>query len=132
MHLSIVAALADPLSISQISTLLGPGLGGNVQTTLMQLRSLVDIPTDTSLPVNMYHSSVRDYVSDPSNCSLPQVREHSMPSPHSLLANSSVLLMMNEISESTALSDALSDLKKQFDAMRPGTQSDQCNLSRRQ
>jgi hypothetical protein len=35
MHLSIVAALADPLSISQISTLLGPGLGRDVQTTLM-------------------------------------------------------------------------------------------------
>jgi hypothetical protein len=97
MHLSIVAALADPLSISQISTLLGPGLGRDVQTTLMQLRSLMDIPTDTSLPVNMYHSSVRDYVSDPSNCSLPQVRHHSTPSPHSLLANSSLLLMMNEI-----------------------------------
>jgi hypothetical protein len=81
MHLSIVAALADPLPISQISTLLGPGLGRDLQTTLIQLRSLMDIPTDSTLPVNIYHSSIRDYISYPSNCELPQVRKNDMPSP---------------------------------------------------
>ncbi|KAG2744062.1 hypothetical protein P692DRAFT_201856611 [Suillus brevipes Sb2] len=96
MHLSIVAALTDPLPLSQISKLLGPGLGRDVQTTLMQLRSVMDIPTDTSLPVNIYHSSVRDYVSDPSNCGLPQA-----------------------IPESTALLDALSELNKHNHAMKP-------------
>jgi len=70
LHLSIVGALTDPLPISQISSLLGPGLGRDVQTTLTQLRSFIDIPTDSILPVNIYHSSIRDYVSDPSNCSL--------------------------------------------------------------
>ncbi|KAG2119845.1 uncharacterized protein F5147DRAFT_538846, partial [Suillus discolor] len=88
MHLSIVAALADPLPISQISLLLGSGLGRDVQTTLMQLRSVVDIPIESILPVNIHHSSIRDYVSDPSNCSLLQV--HEMSSPHSLLADSSL------------------------------------------
>ncbi|KAG1803082.1 hypothetical protein EV424DRAFT_1331183, partial [Suillus variegatus] len=62
MHLSIVAALADPLPISQISSLLGTGLGRDVRTTLMQLRSVVDIPIDSILPVNIHHSSIRDYV----------------------------------------------------------------------
>ncbi|KAG2150878.1 hypothetical protein DEU56DRAFT_691875, partial [Suillus clintonianus] len=95
LHLSIVASLADPLSMSQISKLLGPGRGMDVETTLVQLRSVLDISTDTSLPVNIHHSSIRDYVSNPSNCSL--TRAHDMPSPHSLLADSSLRLMMKEI-----------------------------------
>ncbi|KAG1777458.1 hypothetical protein EV702DRAFT_261974 [Suillus placidus] len=119
LHLSIVAALADPLPISQISSLLGPGLGRDVQRTLIQLRSVLDIPTDSTLPVNIHHSSVRDYVSDPSNCSLPEVCEYNMPSPHSLLADSSFRLMTKEIPESTTLFDALSELQKQSQAMQP-------------
>jgi len=117
LHLSIVAALADPLPISQISTLLGPGLGRDVQTTLIQLRSVMDIPTDSTLPVDIYHSSIRDYVSDPSNCGLPEVRD--IPSPHSLLVSSTLRLMMKEIPESTALLDALSEVKKQSQVMQP-------------
>jgi hypothetical protein len=116
MHLSIVAALADPLPVSQISTLLGPGLGRDVQTTLIQLRSFMDIPTDSALPVNIYHSSIRDYVSDPSNCSLPQVRD--IASPHSILACSS-LRLIKAIPKSRGLLDALSELKKQSKAMQP-------------
>ncbi|KAG2347301.1 hypothetical protein BDR05DRAFT_725669 [Suillus weaverae] len=115
-HLSIVAALADPLPISQLSKLLGPGVGRDVETALVQLRSVVDIPTDGNLPVNIYHSSVRDYVSDPSNCNLSQVRE--IPSPHSLLAHSSFRLMMKEIPESSALLDMLSELKEHSRAMK--------------
>ncbi|KAG1763825.1 hypothetical protein EV702DRAFT_1051622 [Suillus placidus] len=111
LHLSVVATLIDPLPISQISTLLGPGLGRDVETTLMQLRSVMDIPADSTLPVNIYHSSIRDYVSDASNCSLPQV--HDMPSPHCLLAHSSFRLMMKDIPESTALLDAILQLKTQ-------------------
>ncbi|KAG1811899.1 uncharacterized protein BJ212DRAFT_1483602 [Suillus subaureus] len=117
LHLSIVATLTDPLPISQISTLLGPGLGRDMQTMLIQLRSVMNIPTDISLPVNVYHSSIRDYVSDPSNCSLPEV--HSMSLPHSLLADASLHLMMKEIQESTALLDALSELEKQSNVMQP-------------
>jgi hypothetical protein len=79
----------------------------------------MDIPTDSVLPVNISHSSIRDYVSDPSNCSIPKVHEHDMPSPHSLLAESSLHLMMKEIPKSTALSDALSELKKQRKTMQP-------------
>jgi hypothetical protein len=51
MHLSIVAALADPFPVSQISSLLGPRFGRDVQTTLIQLRSIMDIPTDNTLHV---------------------------------------------------------------------------------
>ncbi|KAG2121252.1 hypothetical protein DEU56DRAFT_760736 [Suillus clintonianus] len=57
LHLSVVAALVDPLPISEISKLLGPGQGNHVETTLLQLRSIMDIPADSSLPVNIYHSS---------------------------------------------------------------------------
>jgi len=116
LHLSIVAALADPLPISQISSLLGPGLGSNVQTTLIQLRSVMNIPSDSTLPVNIHHSSIRDYVSHPSNCGLPEVCD--IASPHSLLARSS-LRLMKAIPKGTSLLDALSELKKQSKAMQP-------------
>lgn len=76
----------------------------------MQLRSVMDIPTESSLPVNIHHSSVRDYVSNPSNCSLPEVQP--IASPHALLAYSSLRLMMQDI-PSTALQNALAKLKKQ-------------------
>ncbi|KAG2119179.1 hypothetical protein DEU56DRAFT_761091 [Suillus clintonianus] len=109
MHLSIVATLADPLPASQISKLLGPGQGHDVETTLVQLRSIMEIPTDSGLPVNIYHSSVRDYVSNPSNCSLPDLQ---YVAPHSLLAYSSLCLMTDEIPASTILLDGLVELKK--------------------
>ncbi|KAG0707950.1 hypothetical protein DFH29DRAFT_994575 [Suillus ampliporus] len=115
-HLSVVVALADPLPISQISVLLGPGQGRDVETALVQLRSVVEIPADSSLPVNIYHSSVRDYVLDPSNCNLPEVR-HITP-PHSLLAHSCCRLMTRNIPESQALLDALVELKNQSQAMQ--------------
>ncbi|KAG1895573.1 uncharacterized protein F5891DRAFT_663421 [Suillus fuscotomentosus] len=115
LHLSVVAVLTDPLPLSQISTLLGPGLGKDVEATLIQLRSVMDIPADSTLPVNIYHSSIRDYVSDTLNCSLRQV--HDMPSPHCLLAHSSFRLMMKGIPENAALLDALSQLEEQSCAM---------------
>ncbi|KAG1774701.1 hypothetical protein EV702DRAFT_974413 [Suillus placidus] len=111
LYLSVVTALADPLPMSQISKLLGPGQGRDVERVLVQLRSIIEVPTDNSLSVNIYHSSVRDYVSHRSNCSLPQVKYTT--SPHSLLALSSLRLMVQEIPESTALLDALSELNKQ-------------------
>lgn len=58
LHLSVVAALVDPLPISQISELLGPDESQDVETVLMQLRSVMDIPTDSSFPVNIIHSFV--------------------------------------------------------------------------
>ncbi|KAG2115151.1 uncharacterized protein F5147DRAFT_834274 [Suillus discolor] len=57
LHLSIVTALTDPLPISQISELLGPGQGRDVEKVLVQLRSVIDVPPNSSLPVNIYHSS---------------------------------------------------------------------------
>jgi hypothetical protein len=122
LHLSVVAALADPLPMSQISELLGPGQGRDVETALIQLRSVMDIPTDSSLPVNIYHSSVRDYVSNPSNCSLPQV-QHGLTSPHSLLARSSLRLMIRAIPTNTTLLDALLELNQQSQAIH-GIQAD--------
>jgi hypothetical protein len=118
MHLSIVAALIDPLPISQILSLLGPGLGRDVQTMLIQLRSVIYIPTDSTLSINIYHSSIHNYVSDPSHCSLPQICEHNMASPHSLLAESSFHFMMKNIPETMALLDALSELGGQSQVMQ--------------
>jgi environmental stress-induced protein Ves len=116
LHLSIVSSLADPLPISQISNLLGPGEGKDVESSLIQLRSVMDIPTDSSLPVNIHHSSVRDYVSDPSNCSL--LEGHHITSPDSLLARSSLRLMVQDMPEKTAFLDAFSELSRQSRAMR--------------
>ncbi|KAG2141182.1 uncharacterized protein EDB93DRAFT_641773 [Suillus bovinus] len=114
LHLSVIATLADPLPIQQISELLGPGEGKDIETTLVQLRSVINIPPDNS-PVNLYHSSVRDYVSDPSNCNLPKVQH--IRHPHSLLAQSSFRLMIQALPASTALLDALSELKRQSRAI---------------
>jgi hypothetical protein len=77
----------------------------------------MNIPTDSTLPVDIYHSSVRDYVSDPSNCNLAQV--HDIPSPHPLLALSSFRLMIKDIPESMAILDALSQLETHSHAMQP-------------
>jgi hypothetical protein len=73
-HLSVIAALTNPLPISQISELLGPGEGKDVEKALIQLRSVMNIPTESSLPVDISHSSVRDYLSNPSNCGLCEVQ----------------------------------------------------------
>ncbi|KAG2045987.1 hypothetical protein BDR06DRAFT_965475 [Suillus hirtellus] len=115
LHLSVIAALADPLPMAQISKLLGPGEGRDVESVLVQLRSVIDVPTDSSLPVNIYHSSVRDYVSHHLNSSLCQV--HDITSPHSLLALSCLRLMVHDLPESTALLDTLSELTKHGQAM---------------
>ncbi|KAG1759044.1 hypothetical protein EDD22DRAFT_160836 [Suillus occidentalis] len=121
LHLSVVTALTDPLPISQISELLGPGQGRDVEKVLVQLRSIINIPPDSNLPVNIYHSSVRDYVSHCSNSSL------YITSPHSLLAHSSLRLMMQELPDRSTLLEALSALKKQNQAMEP---HDPKNLAR--
>jgi hypothetical protein len=114
LHLSVVATLADPLPISQILELLGPGEGRDVESALVQLRSVMDIPTDSSLPINIYHSSIRDYASNPSNCNFIEV-QGIMPT-HALLAYSSFRLMIQHLQESTALLDMLLGLKRQSQA----------------
>lgn len=116
-HLSIVATLADPLPISQLSKLLGPGQGSDIATVLVQLRSFVDIPADSDQPVNIYHSSIRDYASDFLNCSLPGLQP--VTAPHSILAYSSFRLMIQDIPKRTALMDAPLELKWQNQAMEP-------------
>jgi len=65
----VVTALMNPLPISQISKLLGPDEGRDVEGVPVQLRSK-DILADRSLPVNIFHTSVRNYVLKRSNCSL--------------------------------------------------------------
>jgi len=94
LHLSVVVALADPLPVSQISELLGPGQGRDTEKFLVQLRSIMDVPTDDTLPVKIYHSSVRDYILEPSTRS---GFERQDISPHTLLASSSLRLMMRVI-----------------------------------
>lgn len=83
----------------------------------MQLRSFVDIPADSDQPVNIYHSSIRDYASDFLNCSLPGLQP--VTAPHSILAYSSFRLMIQDIPKRTALMDAPLELKWQNQAMEP-------------
>lgn len=109
----LIATLADPLPISQVSKLLGPGQGRNVDKLLTQLRSIIHAPTDSSLPMNTYHSSVRDYVSHRSNCSLRQVQH--ITSPHSLFAPSSFCLMMRDLPDHTALTKLCNPGRPQFE-----------------
>jgi hypothetical protein len=78
---------------------------------------MINIPPDRSLPVNIYHPSIRDFVSDPSNCKVTQVL--SITSIHSLLAHSSLRLMIHDMTTSTALLDALSELKGHSQAIQP-------------
>ncbi|KAG2351331.1 hypothetical protein BDR07DRAFT_55508 [Suillus spraguei] len=74
MCLFVVAALANPLSISQISKLLRPSEGRYAETVLAQLWFVMDIPIDSSLLVKVYYSPIRDYVANPASCSIPQVQ----------------------------------------------------------
>jgi hypothetical protein len=71
----------------------------------------MDIPTDSSLPINIYHSSICEYASNPSNCNFTEVQD-IMPT-DSLLAYSSFRLMIQRLQESTALLDMLLGLKRQ-------------------
>lgn len=50
----------------------------------MQLRSVMNIPTDSTLPVDVYHSSIRDYVSDPQTAALLKYTISHHPTPYSL------------------------------------------------
>jgi hypothetical protein len=88
-HTYTYLLLLHPLPISQISELFGPDEGKDVEITLVQLQSVMDIPTDSRFPVDIYHSSVHDYVSEPSNCGLFEQQPSMITSPHSLLAYSS-------------------------------------------
>jgi len=112
LHLSVVVALANPLPISQISELLGSGQGRDVEEVLVQLRSIMDIPIDKSLPVSIYHSSVRDYVSERLIGRLLKGQDKT-PHPHALLALSSFRLMIRVVPQSTGLPDAFSKLQVQ-------------------
>ncbi|KAJ8587183.1 hypothetical protein M405DRAFT_863967 [Rhizopogon salebrosus TDB-379] len=124
LHLSVVAALANPLPISQISELVEDN---DVEKTLVELQSLIDIPTATNLPVKIYHSSVRDYVLNSSNFRLFEEQSHTptptspspSPSPHSLLAYSSFRFMTCRLPKGTGLLDALLEWKAQSTAMKP-------------
>lgn len=67
--------------------------------------------------MNIYHSSIRDYVSDFSNCSLCGLQP--IQTPHSTLAYSSLRLMIQDLPQRTVLIDALLELKSLNQAMEP-------------
>jgi len=90
----------------------------SVEITLVQLQPVMDIPTNSRFPVDIYHSSVHDYVSEPSNCGLFE-QQPSITSPHSLLAHSSFCLIILDILQTAGLLDALLELKRQSQAMQP-------------
>lgn len=93
-------------------TLLGPGQARDAETTLLQLRCVMKNSYRYSLLINIHHSSLRDYVSNPSICNLYQV-QHFIQS-HCLFAHSPFRLMMYNILGSTALLNAFLESKNKI------------------
>ncbi len=61
-----IVILASPLSVSSLAHLLAIPLG-DVEDQLDLLHSVLNIPTDLSIPVRLFHLSFRDFLVDPEN-----------------------------------------------------------------
>jgi hypothetical protein len=101
--------------MSQISALLGPGLDRDIETVLMQMRSVMDVPTDDSLFPNIYRSSARDYVfPTPQTIASPKSYHiTTLPAPCFLFPPDD-----ERDSRKNGFLDALSELKKHSQTMR--------------
>lgn len=65
--LGTIVALYSPLSVASLSCLLGIGTD-EIEQTLADLHSIVDVPSNTDLPIRQHHPSFRDFLQDPSRC----------------------------------------------------------------
>jgi hypothetical protein len=103
-HLSVVAALADPLPMPQSRHFLALAWAGILRQYSCRCGlSWMSLPTTVFLRISIARLFVTTF-SDPSNYNLPQVH---IPSPHSLLTASSFYLIMKEIPEKMAFWCAL-------------------------
>jgi len=77
--LAAVVLAANPLSISAIATLTGFHCG-QVQCLLELIQSLLILPEDHDQPVQSFHKSFPDFITDPTRCHSPQF--HIPPNYH--------------------------------------------------
>jgi len=80
--LSTVVLVANPLSVSAIATLRGFRCG-QVQHLLELIQSLLILPEDPDHPVQPFHKSFPDFITDPTRCS--ELRFHISPDYHAEL-----------------------------------------------
>ena len=81
--LSTVILVANPLSVSAIATLRGFRCA-QVQHLLELIQSLLILPEDPNYPIQPFHKSFPDFITDPTRCSDP--RFHISPEYHAELA----------------------------------------------
>jgi hypothetical protein len=80
--LTTIVCLREPLSLSAISGLLGED-SENLETSLADFHSVIDIPTSLEAPVLIFHASFPDYMTDISR-SAPHTLD--VPKHHARLA----------------------------------------------
>src|SRR5208282_2708008 len=93
--LGTIAILFSPLPALSLARLLQM-LKEDVDQTLDELHSILDIPEDQSRPVRLHHPSFRDFLLDKARCNDPQflVDEKKM---HKVLAASCLQLMSERL-----------------------------------
>jgi len=78
--LSTVVLVTNPLSPSAIATLTGFGCD-QVQHVLQSIQSLLALPEDINYPVQLFHKTFADFITDPTRCTdarfcIPPDRHH--------------------------------------------------------
>ena len=98
--LSTVVLVANPLSVSAIATLKGFRYG-QVQHLLELIQSLLILPKDPNQPVQPFHKSFPDFITDPTRCSDP--RFHISPEYHAELVLCCLKLMSKSLKKNMCL-----------------------------
>ena len=116
--LSAVVLVANPLSSHAIATLIGFS-GGFVQRLLESIQSLLLLPEDPSHPVQPFHKSFPDFITDPTRCVNTQF--YISPDYHTELVLHCLELMSKSLEKNMfsipdyALNSEVEDLSKRID-----------------
>jgi hypothetical protein len=90
LTLGTIAVLFAPLSVAGLSHLLGYETE-EVELTLADLHSILDIPSGTERPIRLHHPSFRDFLYDRSRCNESLFVDQTVT--HSILAERSLSVM---------------------------------------
>ena len=116
--LSAVVLAANPLSPSAIAALMGLG-DDHVQRLLELIQSLLILPEDLDQPVQPFHKSFPDFITDPTRC--VDTRFHISPDYHTELVLCCLELMTKSLKKNMcsipnyALNSEVEDLPKRVD-----------------
>ena len=116
--LSVVVLTANPLSPSAIATLMDLGRD-NVQHLLELIQSLLILPEDPDHPVQPFHKSFPDFITDPTRC--VDTRFHISSDYHTELVLCCLELMTKSLKKNMcsipdyALNSEVEDLPKRVD-----------------